>query len=149
MITFEQINEKNLYIAREMINSNASYYQNRNNKERDPVDELISLVSNPNAYLVKVDDTYIGIISYKLHEKERLASLDLLMIHADYQGFGYGTTVYYELEDVLSKLGYTYIKLHVYSENKRAEQFWERNGFTLLSSSQGEEITYYKKQLNQ
>ena len=147
MFTFEQIIDENLYIAREMVNSNAFYFQSRNNQERVLEDELMSLASNPNAYLIKVDDTYIGITSYKLHEKEQLVSLDLLMIHADYQGFGYGTSVYYEFEDLLTKLGYTYFKLHVYSENTRAKQFWERNGFTLYGSSQEEELTYYKKQL--
>ena len=147
MITFEQIIDKNLYIAREMMNSNASYFQKRNNKKSELEEELISLASNPNAHLIKVDDTYIGIISYRLYEEEQLVSLDLLMIHADYQGFGYGTSVYYEFEDLLTKLGYTYFNLHVYSENTRAKQFWERNGFTLYTSSQGEEMAYYKKQL--
>ena len=147
MFTFEQLIDENLYIAREMVNSNASFFENRNNQERELEDVLKSLASNPNAYLIKVDDTYIGITSYKLHEKEQLVSLDLLLIHADYQGFGYGTTVYYELEDLLTKQGYTYIKLQVYSENTRAKQFWERNGFTLYGSSQEEEMTYYKKQL--
>ena len=142
MFTFEQIIDENLYIAREMINSNASYFQ-----KSELEDELMSLASNPNAHLIKVDDTYIGIISYRLYEEEQLVSLDLLMIHADYQGFGYGTSVYYEFEDLLTKLGYTYFKLHVYSENTRAKQFWERNGFTLYDSSQEEELTYYKKQL--
>ncbi|CEY40975.1 Uncharacterised protein [Streptococcus pneumoniae] len=43
-------------------------------------------------YCVKVDDTYIGVIDYSVQEER--AVLSQLIIHFDYQGYGYGTNTY-------------------------------------------------------
>jgi ribosomal protein S18 acetylase RimI-like enzyme len=132
VITFERIVEENLYIAKEMIDSNSTYFEMEQSKSNMKSTETELLASNQTTYLIKVEDTYIGLTSYRDQEEEKLVSISLLIIHADYQGFGYGTTAYYELENLFVKNGFKKIILKVRIENNRAIQFWERNGFLAI-----------------
>ena len=151
MFTFEQVVEENLYIVREMIRSNTSYYEAKYGEAPKKENELEFLASNKRSFLIKVEDSYIGLTSYTEHPTEKCVSIALLLIHADYQGFGYGSSAYYELEDRFIKQGYKKSTLEVSSENNRAKQFWERNGYIAFDKrkSEGIEMTCYHKQLSQ
>ena len=151
MITFEQVTKENLYIAREMINSNSSYFEIKYGEVPKQEIEMEFLTSKKYSFLIKVEDSYIGLTSYREQPTEKSISIDLLIIHADYQGFGYGTTAYYELENLFVQQGYKKSTLDVSSENNRAKQFWERNGYTafdIRGSNKGKEMTCYEKTLS-
>ena len=150
MITFESVNKENLYIAKEMIESNSYFYESIDDGLRTKENELKALASNKNSFLIKVEDTYIGLVGYEEQPAEKNALIVLFLIHADYQGFGYGTTAYDHFEDFLVKEEYKKCSLNVSSENNRAKQFWERNGFVAFGQTKKKniEMTHYEKQYN-
>ncbi len=129
MITFERVTEETLYIAKEMIASNSLYFEKEYGESKNKKLELLTL--NESNFLIKVEDTYIGLTAYREQKEKQLVSINLLIIHADYQGFGYGTTAYWELEDLFIKQGYKKITLSVRSDDNRVKLFWERNGYTI------------------
>lgn len=147
MITFEEVVEENLYIAREMVHSNSSYLDNG----KMPIEEYVLEFLSPNShsFLIKVEDTYIGLTRYHVVPEEMLVSIDFFIIHADYQGFGYGTAAYYELEEAFKNSGYKKISVNVRSKHERIRHFWERIGFSSIKErmSKGEDTAYYEKQL--
>lgn len=132
MITFEQVVGENLYIAKEMIHSNSSNFEMANGRLPKDGFELEFGSSNGSTFLIKVEDTYIGLTRYQEEPEEKLVSISLFIIHGDYQGFGYGTTAYYELEETFKRNGFKKISLNGWNENERVKQFWERNGFSSL-----------------
>ena len=55
---------------------------------------------------IKLDDTYIGVMDYLMENpKDQCPWLGLLMIHADYQGFGFGTQAYSLYESEMRERG--------------------------------------------
>ncbi len=132
MITFEQVVEENLYIAKEMIHSNTSNLERTDGRSSIEGFEFEFGSSNESTFLIKVEDTYIGLTRYQEEPEEKFVSISLFIIHADYQGFGYGTTAYYELEEIFKRKGFKKISLNDWNENERVKQFWKRNGFSSL-----------------
>ena len=149
MITFERVTEENLYIAKEMMDSNSSYFDKEYGISQNREEILESLSLNQGNYLIKADDTYIGLTAFREHKEEQLVTINLMIIHADYQGFGYGTTAYYELEDLFIKRGFKKITLNVRSDDSRIKLFWERNGHTASEqdTSNGKDRVHYEKYL--
>ena len=119
-VQFEEITKETLYIALEIINSNPSYNVLENGKEKrelaDMEEELLNPVST--SVFIKLDDTYIGIIDYLMENpKDQCPWLGLLIIHGDYQGFGFGTQAYALYESDMRKRGLKRIRLGVIKEN--------------------------------
>lgn len=99
------------------------------------VDEMFSSYKLPVKqveYCVKADDTYIGIIDYTVQEEK--AMLQFLLVHHDYQGYGYGTNVYYTFEEMMKKEGVKYIEVTQTELPERAQSFLEQFGFTVQNA---------------
>src|SRR4051794_30734741 len=105
-VQFEEITKETLYIALEIINSNPLYNVLENSKDKrelaDMEEELLNPVST--SVFIKLDDTYIGVIDYLMENpKDQCPWLGLLIIHGDYQGFGFGTQAYALYESDMRK----------------------------------------------
>ena len=145
MITFEKVSKENLYIAKVMMNSNSEFFSSIGKCVKEKESELIS--SQSSSLLIKIDDTYIGLLNYEKILKERRIIIEDYLIHADYQGFGYGTVAYDHFENLLLEQGYKHSVVLVSSKNDRAHQFWERKGYVAsgLEEHKGIEMTRFEK----
>ncbi|MFF2449066.1 GNAT family N-acetyltransferase [Neobacillus sp. NPDC058068] len=152
-IHFEEITEETLYIALEIINSNPGYNQLGNEKESRTLEEVkVELLNNKTKSLfIKLDDTYIGIVDYLLlNEKDQCPWLGLMIIHADYQGFGFGTQAYYKLEKELIDNGLSVLRVGILKENHHAQRFWSSLGFEYFKTAQSNHsnaVDCYEKKL--
>jgi RimJ/RimL family protein N-acetyltransferase len=101
---------------------------------------------------IKIDDTYIGIIDYLLENpKDHSPWLGLLMIHVDYQGFGFGVQAFQLFEADMLTRGLEYVRIGVIKDNAKAHFFWKSIGFTMFKATQGKngnEIICYEKGLS-
>ncbi|WP_108670219.1 GNAT family N-acetyltransferase [Peribacillus acanthi] len=132
MVTFEKLTVENIYIAEEIVNSNPAYNKMENGCESRSTEEVKEDLLNEKseAFFIKADDTYIGLIDYMmLNEKDGYPWLGYLMIHGDYQGYGYGTSAYLLYEQQMRNRGVEIIRLAVLKENDSAKNFWKRLGF--------------------
>ncbi|MEC1525307.1 GNAT family N-acetyltransferase [Neobacillus niacini] len=150
-VQFEEITKETLYIALEMINSNPEYNLVENGialreladiKEEFLNQETISV-------FIKLDETYIGVMDYLLENpKDQSPWLGLLMIHRDYQGFGFGAQAYALYESEMHNRGLKCVRLGVIKENVKAKQFWESLGFLNIKTAfneNGKEILVFEK----
>jgi RimJ/RimL family protein N-acetyltransferase len=152
MITFEEITYDNLYIAQEIINSNSSYNILENGMETRTLQEVKRELFNEDtsSYFIKLDDTYIGVIDYlPLNPNDNHPWLGLLMIHGDYQQFGFGSTAYTLFEKQFLEERVQRLRLGILQENKKAKQFWERLGFSFYETKerQSKQVDCYEKVL--
>jgi len=108
MITFEKVNVENENVVKEMFRSH-------------------SLSENQVQYCVKVDDTYIGVIDYRVQEEG--AVLSQLIIHFDYQSYGYGTNTYFTFETMMKERNVKEIKVIQTELTEQAKSFIESFGF--------------------
>ncbi|MFP3378496.1 GNAT family N-acetyltransferase [Bacillus sp. SIMBA_069] len=118
MITFEKVTVDNESVVKEMFRSH-------------------SLTENQVQYCVKVDDTYIGVIDYSVQEESVV--LSQLIIHFDYQSYGYGTNTYFTFEEMMKQRGVKEIKVLQKELTEQAKTFIESFGFN------EEDGTYVKK----
>ena len=102
MITFEKVTVENESVVKEMFKSH-------------------SLGEKKVQYCVKVDDTYIGVIDYSVQEER--AVLSQLIIHFDYQGYGYGTNTYFTFEEMMKQRNVKEIKSATREINRKGEVF--------------------------
>lgn len=109
MLTFEAVTLETKVVVEEMFSS-----------YKLPAQEV--------GYCVKADDTYIGIIDYAMQEEKAL--LHFLLVHHDYQGYGYGTNVYYTFEDMMKKEGIRVIEVARKELTERAQSFLGNFDFT-------------------
>jgi GNAT superfamily N-acetyltransferase len=151
-ISFETITEETLYIALEIVNSNPEFNLRGYNKELRSVEELRLELLNDNTIsaFIKLDDTYIGIIDYlPSNPKDNCPWLGLLLIHSDYQGYGFGSFAYtlFETEFLKSDV----IRIGVLKENVNARSFWEEKGFIYYQTvitDRGKEVDCFEKKLS-
>ncbi|MGG3468941.1 GNAT family N-acetyltransferase [Neobacillus pocheonensis] len=135
---FEEVTKDTLYIALEMINSNPEYNVFENGLETREITDLEEEFLNHTTIsaFIKLDDTYIGIIDYLLENpNDQFPWLGLLMIHGDYQGYGFGAQAYALYEKEMQKRGFDRVRIGVLKENKRAQQFWESLGFVYYKTT--------------
>ncbi|PFJ14190.1 GNAT family N-acetyltransferase [Bacillus cereus] len=109
MITFEKVTVGNESVVKEMFRSH-------------------SLSEKKVQYCVKVDDTYIGAIDYSVQEKS--AVLSQLIIHFDYQSYGYGTNTYFTFEEMMKQRNVKEIKILQKELTEQAKAFIESFGFS-------------------
>ncbi|EEL50854.1 MULTISPECIES: GNAT family N-acetyltransferase [Bacillus cereus group] len=110
MITFEKVNTETKKVVEEMFASHGL-----NKKEVQ--------------YCIKVDDTYIGVIDYIVQGEH--AILSNLIIHFDYQGYGYGTNTYFTLEEMMKHRNIKDIQVLQGDVTEQAKPFIEGLGFIL------------------
>lgn len=150
---FEEVKKETLYIALEIINSNPEYNFFENGSKARTLAELERefLNQKSTSAFIKLDDTYIGIIDYLLENpNDHYPWLGLLMIHGDYQGYGFGAKAYETYEYGMSKRGLNNVRIGILIENKKAIRFWESIGFIFYKTTtlkNGSVINCYQKQL--
>ncbi|WP_045523892.1 GNAT family N-acetyltransferase [Neobacillus niacini] len=150
-VHFEEITKETLYIALEMINSNPNYNIIENGSAQRELSELEEEFLNPEtiSVFIKLDDTYIGVMDYLMENpKDQYPWLGLLMIHGDYQGFGFGAQAYALYESEMRNRGLERVRIGVIKENVMANQFWESLGFLYIKTAKsdyGKEIFVYEK----
>lgn len=151
----EEVKKETLYIALEMINSNPKYNMFENGIEARTLADMEEEFLNPNSIsaFIKLDDTYIGIIDYLLENpKDQFPWLGLLLLHGDYQGYGFGAQAFAVYENEMLKRGKKVVRIGVLKENIRAQHFWESLGFVYYNSAtmkNGSGIFCYEKQIGQ
>jgi GNAT superfamily N-acetyltransferase len=152
-VHLEEITKETLYIALEMINSNPDYNLVENGKALRGLADIEEEFLNPDtiSVFIKLDDTYIGVMDYLMENpKDQCPWLGLLMIHSDYQGFGFGAHAYALYESEMRNRGLQRVRLGVIKENVKAKQFWESLGFLYIKtalSENGKGIFVYEKNL--
>lgn len=150
-VYFEEITKETLYIALEIINSNPDYNVFETGREQRELAEIEEefLNLNTTSVLIKLDDTYIGVMDYLMQNpKDQSPWLGLLILHSDYQGFGFGTQAYALYESDLRDRGLNRIRIGVINENVKGKQFWESLGFLYIKtalSENGKKIFVYEK----
>jgi RimJ/RimL family protein N-acetyltransferase len=148
---FEEVSKDSLYIALEMINSNPEYNRFENGNEARTLADLEEEFLNPKTIsaFIKLDDTYIGIIDYLIENpKDHYPWLGLLVIHADYQGYGFGAQAFAVYENEMQKRGKNCVRIGVLKENTKAQRFWESLGFVYYNTAtakNGTGILCYEK----
>lgn len=118
MIAFEKVTVENESVVKEM-------FRSHNVSEKQV------------QYCVKVDDTYIGVIDYSVQEESVV--LSQLIIHFDYQSYGYGTNTYFTFEEMMKQRGVKEIKVLQKELTEQAKTFIESFCFN------EEDGTYVKK----
>ncbi|PGK35094.1 GNAT family N-acetyltransferase [Bacillus anthracis] len=108
MIMFEKVTVENESVVKEMFRSH-------------------SLSEKEVQYCVKVDDTYIGVIDYRVQGET--AFLSQLIIHFDYQSYGYGTNTYFTFETMMKERKVQEIKVLQTELTEQARSFIESFGF--------------------
>jgi len=152
MITLEPVTAETLYIAKEIINSNKAYnlMENGNDTRSDEEIKKQFLNKDSESYFLKADDTYIGIVDFMLNNpKDDTPWIGLFIIHHDYQGYGYGSIAYDNLEQHLHSQGLTKLRLAILQENEGAKRFWESFGYTYYRTgeSNGQAVECYEKEI--
>lgn len=107
MITFEKVTVENESVVKEMFHSH-------------------SLSEKQVQYCVKVDDTYIGVIDYRVQGD---CGFIQLIIHFDYQSYGYGTNTYFTFETMMKERNVKEIKVVQTELTEQAKSFIESFGF--------------------
>ncbi|MEH7077004.1 GNAT family N-acetyltransferase [Neobacillus drentensis] len=150
---FEEVKKESLFIALEIVNSNPDYNIFENGKDARTLADMEEEFLNPNSIsaFIKLDDTYIGIIDYLLENpRDQYPWLGLLMLHGDYQGYGFGAQAYAVYENEMLKRGKKSVRIGVLKENIRAQRFWEELGFIYYKTTtaqNGSGIFCYQKQI--
>lgn len=150
-IHFEEIRKETLYIALEIVNSNPEYNVLENDLAARELADLEKEFLNPKtiSVFIKLDDTYIGVMDYVLENpNDHFPWLGLLMIHADYQGYGFGAQAYAHIENEMDKRGLDRVRIGVIKENTKARHFWELLGFKYYNTAvweNGRVIFCYEK----
>ena len=150
---FEKITKDTLYIAQEIINSNQPYNFLENGHEFRSIEEVETEFLNQDSIsvFIKLDDTYIGVIDYLLdNPKDHFPWLGLLMIHSDYQGYGFGVQAFHLFEAELMERELEFVRIGVIKDNTKAHLFWKSLGFTwfkTVTMHYNNEIYCYEKRL--
>ncbi|MBD3106947.1 GNAT family N-acetyltransferase [Bacillus sp. AGMB 02131] len=153
MITLEPMTAETLYIAKEIINSNKAYNTMENGHDTRSEEEIAKqlLQDQCESYFLKADDTYIGIVDLMINNpKDDTPWIGLFMIHHDYQGYGYGSIAYDNIEQHLKEdRGLTKLRLAVIPENEGAKNFWESFGYCFYKTgvSNNRTVACYEKTL--
>lgn len=134
ILSFENISEETLYIALEIINSNPAYNILEYGKESKSLEELKNVFLNREntSMFIKADDTYIGIMQYRMEDK--LPWIILFMIHRDYQGFGFAREAYFAFQQDIANNISAAVRLSILKENRKGRKFWESIGFTIYDT---------------
>lgn len=148
---FEEISKETLYIALKIINSNPEFNLLENGNVSRNLSDMEEEFMNPDttSVFIKLDDTYIGVMDYLLRNpKDEYPWLGLLVMHRDYQGYGFGAQAYALYEIEMRRRGVKQVRIGVIKENQKAKRFWESLGFLYIKTAQwknGKEISIFEK----
>jgi len=154
MVTFEKITEEYIDVIVEITNSNQNYNLMENGSPTRTKEELFKeyfqSTNQSETYFIKLDDTYIGLIDFLiLNPRDGFPWLGLLMIHGDYQGYGFGTNAFVLFEEqIKSRENIHALRLGVLINNHQAKEFWKSHGFSYVenkTNTDGIEVEVYEK----
>jgi GNAT superfamily N-acetyltransferase len=153
MINFEKINIERIDVIVEITNSNPDYNQMENGFSTRSIDvikqEYFDTSNQSETYFIKLDDTYIGLINFlENNPRDGFPWLGLLMIHRDYQGYGFGSNAFLSFEESIKLKGITSLRLGILPKNDSAKSFWKSHGFQYVenkTSTNGIEVEVYEK----
>ncbi|MEI5908433.1 GNAT family N-acetyltransferase [Bacillus spongiae] len=139
-ISFEVVSEDSLYIAKEMVTSNHEHWENTSGELAEP----LSNIGNGKSLFLKLDETYIGLVKYVKDNESVMVKL--LLIHPDYQGYGFGTQAFFALEQRWKSEGVQSLRVQEQKNQSRVNKFWEHVGFRIDDMMKDERV-YVKKDL--
>lgn len=154
MMSFEKITKEYIDVIVEITNSNQNYNLMENGALTRTKEELIKeyfqSTNQSETYFIKLDDTYIGLIDFLEHNpRDGYSWLGLLMIHGDYQGYGFGTNAFTLFEEQLkSRESINALRLGILVNNHPAKKFWKSHGFQYIknkTNTNGIEVEVYEK----
>ncbi|WP_088068443.1 GNAT family N-acetyltransferase [Gottfriedia luciferensis] len=153
MITFEKITQDLIEVIEEITNSNQNYNLMENGRltrtKEELMNEYFSTSHQSETLFIKLDDTYIGLIDFlELNPRDEFPWLGLLMIHNDYQGYGFGTNAFLLFEKRLMEKNISKLRLGVLINNHQAKTFWISQGFNYVENKKntdGIEVEVYEK----
>jgi RimJ/RimL family protein N-acetyltransferase len=151
---FEEITKETLYIALEIINSNPEFNMLENGMEGRELSDMEEEFMNPDtiSVLIKLDDTYIGVLDYLMENpNDQYPWLGLLVIHGSYQGYGFGSQAFALYEKEMRNRGVKHVRIGVLKDNEKARSFWKALGFLYIKTAlwkNGKEIFIYEKAVN-
>lgn len=155
MITFEKITEEYIDVIVEITNSNQNYNLMENGAHTRTKEELMKVyfqsTNQSETFFIKLDDTYIGLIDFLAHNpRDGFPWLGLLMIHSDYQGYGFGSNAFTLFEEqIRTRDNILALRLGVLIHNHQAKtSFWQSLGFQYVENKtnpDGIEVEVYEK----
>lgn len=154
MITFEKITEEYIDVIVEITNSNQNYNLMENGAHTRTIEELMKeyfqSTNQSETFFIKLDDTYIGLIDFLAHNpRDGFPWLGLLMIHSDYQGYGFGSNAFTLFEEqIRTRDNILALRLGVLIHNHQAKTFWQSLGFQYVvnkTNPDGIEVEVYEK----
>jgi GNAT superfamily N-acetyltransferase len=151
---FEEITKETLFIALEIINSNPEFNMLENGMESRELSDMEEEFMNPDTIrvLIKLDDTYIGVLDYLVENpNDQYPWLGLLVIHGDYQGYGFGSQAFALYEKEMRNRGVKHVRIGVLKDNEKARSFWKALGFLYIKTAlwkNGKDIFIYEKAVN-
>ncbi len=84
-----------------------------------------------NIYIARAGGNYAGIVilDSRVRELPVTGHISLLYLETEFRGCGYGTQLIAYAESVCRKRGCAQMRLYVSKSNRRARQFYEKNGY--------------------
>ena len=98
---------------------------------------------------IKLKEQHIAVFSYlKGFPDKDIVWLGLLLVHGDYHGAGYGSTILNAFEQSAIICGYKKVQLGVVSSNQPAIAYWEKQGYQVNRVTEDHKIIVYGKELS-
>lgn len=144
-LSLKKAEKDEVYIIQALLESQPDFLQLEGRNV--PLEEnqlLLEYFSNDTeSYFVMLDETFIGFCNVKKkHIVEGCASIGMLCLYKDYEGFGFASGALALLEDNFSKEDTTKIRISLLEENVRAVAFFEREKYNKI-----EKRTWQSKQV--
>ncbi|MCQ6557230.1 GNAT family N-acetyltransferase [Paenibacillus mendelii] len=135
---------------------NSDKYFNRISKDKDEWTSIDltaeineSLNMGAERFLIKDDDTYVGIIEFlMMNPNDGFTWLGLLTIKKEYQHKGYGKQALHAFYKIMSDREVNVFRIGVLSMNEPAHKFWRKQGFKEVRKTtmkDNKEIMIYEK----
>ena len=90
------------------------------------IEDLRKQTKHPVFYVAEVEEDLVGFVHITLEDQE--ATLHRIYIDPDYQGQGIGSRLYEKAEEEIREYA-DKVKLEVFAENRKGNNFYEKEGF--------------------
>jgi GNAT superfamily N-acetyltransferase len=136
-------------MEKEIINSNSEYNMIAFDKEQLSDEDLLKQHNEckelqTGRYLIKINDSYIGILDYGMSSpRAKKPWLNLLIVHKRFQGLGYAREVYKIFENLMKEKRVDVVQLAVHASNENAIKFWTSLGYRKYDERMYENKLFY------
>lgn len=96
---------------------------------------VLDVRNNVKFFLYDIDGEFVGFASYRLDEESRVGELVHIGVSLDFHNLGIAGELYNALEQKISNKGIKKIYLWTWDGNVPAKQFWIKQGFHLIRTS--------------